>query len=205
MNSKISTGLTNSEVNEKTRLSAELTTMTTTIIPISSSSEKCKDRILLQTILVPPINHRSRTEVISENGRLYPKYGNRSSYILISQDAVLSKSTKMFRYNINMIRRTCEIDSSVNATSFPSEDALFEDFHFQFKGNMTVTETCPTNGTSSSFEWTISANTKLRLPVVCSLHSKLINCNYIVLRSSKSKEVHFTHYRMEPIQKTGGC
>ena len=41
MNSNRSTGLTDSEVNEKTRLSADLTTMVTTVVPINNSSHKC--------------------------------------------------------------------------------------------------------------------------------------------------------------------
>ena len=40
MNSKDTVGLTKSQVKEKTRLSADITTMTTTIIPISGSSKK---------------------------------------------------------------------------------------------------------------------------------------------------------------------
>ena len=139
--------------------------------------------------------------MISENGRLYKKYGNRSTYILISQNAILSRTTKLFGKWINVVGRTCDIHSSVNATSSPSSDPLFEDFHFKLVGNLTVTETCPSNRTYSSFEWTISANTKLRLPVACSLHSKLINCNSIILRSSESQEVHFYHHRMEIVEQ----
>ena len=66
---------------------------------------------------------------------------------------------------------------------------------------MTLTETCPLKGTGSSFNWTFSANAKLRLPVVCSLSSEKINCDSITLRSSHSKEIHLTHYRMEIVEK----
>ena len=41
MNQRDTVGLTESEVKEKTRLSADITTMTTTIIPVRGSSEKC--------------------------------------------------------------------------------------------------------------------------------------------------------------------
>ena len=125
-------------------------------------------------MLVPLVNHKSRIEVTMINGRLYHKYGNMSTYILLSQDAVLSKTTKMFGQDIHVIGRTCRIHNLVNATSSPSADALFEDFNFQFEGNMTLTETCPLNGTKSSFDWTFSASAKLRLPVVWSLRSKKI-------------------------------
>ena len=151
MNSRRSIGLTDWEVKETTMLSVELTSMVTTVVPISNSSHKCKDRLLLKRMLVPLVNHKSCTEVTLINGRLYPKYGNMSTYILLSQDAVLSKSTKMFGQDIHVIGRTCRIHNSVNATSSQSADALFEDFNFQFEGNMTLTESCPMNGTRSSF------------------------------------------------------
>ena len=70
MNSKNSIGLSRSQVKDKTRLSAELATMTTTIIPVSGTSKKCQDRLILKTIVVPVVDHRSRTVVVSENGRL---------------------------------------------------------------------------------------------------------------------------------------
>ena len=44
-----------------------------TIIPLSDFSEKCQDRLILKTTLVPIVNHRTRWEVVSENGRLYQK------------------------------------------------------------------------------------------------------------------------------------
>ena len=50
-----------------------------TIIPLSDFSEKCQDRLILKTTLVPIVNHRTRWEVVSENGRLYQKNGNKSS------------------------------------------------------------------------------------------------------------------------------
>ena len=39
MNTNRFTGMTDSEVNEKTRLSADLTTMITTVVPINNSSQ----------------------------------------------------------------------------------------------------------------------------------------------------------------------
>ena len=68
MVSKNSTGLTNSEIKGKARLSAEITTMVTTIIPISGSSDKCEDRLIMKTMMVPLVDHRSRTVVTQENG-----------------------------------------------------------------------------------------------------------------------------------------
>ena len=122
MNSRRSVGLTESEVKETTRLSADLTSMVTTVVPISNSSYKCEDMLLVKTMLVPLVNHRSRMEVTMVDGKLIQKYGNRSTYILLSQDAVLSKKT--------VIGRVCKIHNSVNASSSTSTDAIFEEFSF---------------------------------------------------------------------------
>ena len=84
------------------------------------------------------------------DGKLIRKYGNHSTYILLSQDAVLSKKTKMFGQDIHVVGRVCTIHNSVNASYSASTDALFEEFSFQFEGNLTITETCPMNGTSKS-------------------------------------------------------
>ena len=146
-------------------------------------------------------NHKSRIEVTMVNGRLHHKYGNTSTYILLSQDAVLSKTTKMFGQTIHVVGRTCRIHKSVNATSSPSADALFEDFSFQFEGNIMITETCPFNKTWKFFKWTFSSSAKLRLPVVCSLKSTQINCDSVTLRSSQTKAIHLTHYRMQVIEE----
>ena len=66
---------------------------------------------------------------------------------------------------------------------------------------MTMTETCPFNGTWKSFNWTFSSSAKLKLPVVCSLRSTQINCDSVTLRSSQTKEIHLTHYRMQIIEE----
>ena len=96
LNSKNSVGLTNAELKEMTRLSADITNMVTTAVSISGSSRKCEDMILVKTMLTPVLNHRSRMEVSLVDGRIIQKYGNHSTYILLSQDAVLSKKTRMF-------------------------------------------------------------------------------------------------------------
>ena len=80
MNSRRSVGLTESEVKETTRLAAELTTMVKTVGPLSNTSHKCEDKLLLKRMLVPLVNHRSRMEVTMVNGRLHHNYGNMSTY-----------------------------------------------------------------------------------------------------------------------------
>ena len=199
--SRYSTGLTKSEVMESTRLSADITSMITTAISVSAVSQKCDDMLLIKTMVTPVVNHRSRLEVSMVEGRLVRKYGNHSTYILLSQDAVVSRKTKMFGQDIHVVGRVCTVHNSVNASSTASNDALFEEFSFQFEGNLTVIETCPLNGTTISQNWTFSSQAKLKLPLVCSLRSDKINCDSIKLQSSKTKELHMKHYRMEVIEQ----
>ena len=66
-------GLTSSEVNHKTRISAELSTLVTTLSPVSNTSSDCRDQILTKTLLIPVIDHRRRTEIEIVSGRMIPR------------------------------------------------------------------------------------------------------------------------------------
>ena len=136
----------------KTRISAELSTLVTTLAPINNSSSNCEDQILTKTLMVPIIDHRGRTEITLKDGRMFPRGGNGSQYYIISRDAVLSKETQFFGRTSHIVGRMCTVDSSVNATTTPSPDVLFEVFTLQFNGTITLNETCPHNGSSSSVE-----------------------------------------------------
>ena len=181
--------LTKSESKEVTRLSAELTNMVTTLVPLSNISHKCEDKLLLKTMITPHINYRARMEVEMVDGRLQYKYKNDSTYILISQDAVLSQSTKMFNQDIHVIGRTCTIHKSINSTSSSTGNALFENFHFTFEGNLTMTETCPFNGSTVSSQWTFFSTADIRLPLVCSINSPKINYNSVSLHTSQISSI----------------
>ena len=157
--------------------------------------------MLLKTLIIPIVDHKSRMEVQMKNKKLHQKYGKSSTYILISQDAIISKKNRMFGSKINVIGRTCEIHNSVNATSNPSPDPLFEDFTFNFKGNITLEEICPSNGSTHSSKWTFNSVAVIKLPIVCSLSSKLINCNAIKIKSGATKELHLSHYRMKIVEQ----
>merc|ERR1712030_111637 len=139
LNSKNRVGLTNAELKEMIRISADITSMVTSAISISGSSRKCEDMLLVKTMLTPILNHRSRLEISLIDGRFTHKYGNHSTYILISQDAVLSKQTRLFGHDINVVGRVCKIHNSINASSKSSPDKLFEIFKFEFEGTVTVT------------------------------------------------------------------
>merc|ERR1712030_27053 len=148
-NEKYSVGLTREEVKEKTRLSMDITSTYTSAIQISGSSRKCKDMVLMKTILTPIIDHRSRLEMVSIDGKFIPRYGNHSFYIVMSQSNLLSKNQRMFGQDINVVGRLCRIHTSVNASSIPSNDQLSEVFEFRFNGSLKLSETCHLNGNAS--------------------------------------------------------
>ena len=154
-------GLMDSD-NSMVRLSSNTAAMVTTIIPVSGTSGRCGNRKLMKTLFVPIVNHRTRTIITKEGDRLYPS-NDRSKYLLIPQYGVLSKPAKLFNQDIHIVGRTCTAHSSINATSSPTTDALFQIFTIKLKGNMSITEYCPHNNSWTSTNWTISSFTKLSL------------------------------------------
>ena len=197
LNTKMSVGLTNSEIKEKSQISADITNLVTTLIPLNNRSHRCEDMMILKTLVVPIIDHTSRMEVQIVNDTIQQTYGNSSTHIIISENAAVSKQTRMFGTSINVFSRTCEVDNSVNATSSPSTDPLVKSFTFKFDGNLTLEEICPSNGSSHTFNWTFTSMAIIKLPVVCSIRSTLVNCRAVKITSGATKESHLSHYRME--------
>ena len=61
-------GLTSSEAKEAVRISADLTSIVTTKVPLSRVSLKCEDTMLLKTMIVPHIKYHSLMNVRVHNG-----------------------------------------------------------------------------------------------------------------------------------------
>ena len=122
--------------------------MVTSVIPIYNNS--CENKLLVKTLVVPIVDHTTRMEVQLKEGRMQQKYGTDSTYVLISKDSVMSKETRMFGSKIHIMGRTCTVHDSINATSTPSVDPLFETIILDFIGNITVNEKCPLNGSTYS-------------------------------------------------------
>ena len=194
-------GLTRDEVKEKTRLSMDITSMVTSAISVSGSSRKCKDMVLMKTLLTPILDHRSHMEMSLVDGKFIPKYGNHSFYIIMSQSSIMSKNSRMFGQDINVVGRMCKIHNSVNASSIPSDDALFEVFDFKFEGKLTLSEVCHINGTISTENRTIFSYAKIKLPLVCAIRSEKVNCDLIKIHSNKAEEILISQYRMEIIEE----
>lgn len=99
-------------------------------------------------------------------------------------------NSHMFGQDVNVVCRVCRLHNSVNASSIPSNDALFEVFDFKFEGKMTLSETCHTNGTLSTENRTIFSYAKIKLPLVCNIRSEKINYDSIKFNSNKPEEIH---------------
>ena len=127
-------GITSSEIKEATRLTASLSTLTTTVIPLRMSSNKCKNAIVSKTMMIPVIIFNSSTTFEIKNGQLQKRYMNASSYILLSEDSIISQSTKLFGQRTQVIGRSCTISTT-------SGNFLYEKYHFTFEGQIVLIET----------------------------------------------------------------
>ena len=172
-------GLFSSEIESMVRLASNTATVVTTIIPLAGSSTRYSNRLLMKTLYVTVVNHRTRAVIIKEGDRIYPDSGDRSRYLLIPQDGVLSKSAELFNQEIHMVGRTCWAHHSINASTSPSSDPVFQTFTIRIPGNMTITESCPKEENWITTNWTISSLTRLELPITCKLTFEKFNCSSV--------------------------
>ena len=155
----------------------------------------------MKTLLTPIIDHRKRMEMTLIDGKFVPRYGNHSFYVIMSQSTLLSKNQRMFGQDINVVGRLCKIHESVNASSIPSNDPLFEIFEFEFEGKMTLSETCHPKGAPSTKNRTIFSYAKIKLPLTCNIRSEKINCDSVKFNSNRPEEIHILKHRMEVIEE----
>ena len=155
--------------------------------------------VLMKTLLTPIINHRSCMSMAYIDGRFVRRYGNQSFYIIMSKSSLLSKNQRMFGQDINVVGRLCKIHNSINASSIPSNDPLSEIFEFSFTGNLTISETCHSQGAPSTENRTIFSYAKIKLPLTCNIRSDRINCESVKFNTNKPEEMHVLRRHMEVI------
>ena len=80
-------GLLDTEIESMVRLASYTATVVTTIIPVSGTSVHCDNRLLMKTLFMTVVNHRTRTIITKEGDRLYPASGDRTRYLLIPRTA----------------------------------------------------------------------------------------------------------------------
>ena len=197
-------GLTSAEVNSKTRISAELSTLVTTLSPISNTSSSCRNQILTKTPLIPVIDHRRRTEIEIRNGRMIPRnlplLHESPRYFVISKGSVMWRETDLFGRASHVIGRICTASSAINVSSIPSPEAISETFRLEFSGTIKLNETCAGRNGSSSAIHTIHSPTTISVPILCSIHSKEFSCGAVRIRSGDTKLIHTTHHRTTVVQ-----
>ena len=93
------------------------------------------------------------------------------------------------------------VDKTINSSSIPTGNFLFENYEFNFEGEISITENCPQNGSIILKHWTFNTTAKIILPLVCSLNSTKINCGSVSLHSSQTEEIHLEQHRIQVIGK----
>ena len=97
VNKRNGVGLTSAEINRKTRLSADLSTLVTTLNPLSNTSAMCRDQILTKTLVIPVVDHLRRTEIEIKGNRMIPRntpmLQDDSHYFIIQKESVMSHET----------------------------------------------------------------------------------------------------------------
>ena len=151
--------------------------------------------------MIPVVKFNSRMYFRINNGLLQRRYTNESTYTLLSKDSIISQSTKMFGQRTHVIGRSCTVDKSINSSSTPSGNFLFENYQFSFEGQITLTESCPQNGSIIQKNWTFDSHANIILPLICSINSSMITCGAVVLHFTQTEKITLEHHRMQIIKK----
>ena len=124
-------------------LTVGISTVSTNMVSLKKGSNRCKDSILTKTLMVSIIDPKTKAKYSVKNGQLRTKYDCSGFYTLLSQDSIISKRTTLFNENVQVTGRSCGVSDSVNSSSTPTGNFLFENYHFMFQGKLKVTEACP--------------------------------------------------------------
>ena len=92
----------------------------------------------------PIIEQKSITKYKAINVILTKTNSKPGFYSVISAESLFSKTVTLFKENIQVVGRSCEISEVVNTTVYPTGDFLSDIFRFQFQGVMELKETCLT-------------------------------------------------------------
>ena len=173
-------GLTSAEVNRKTRLSADLSTLVTTLSPISNTSAMCRNQVLTKTLLIPVVDHRRRTEIEIKGNRMVPRnvpmLHKNPHYFIIPEDSVMSRETDLFGRGSHVVGRICTASSSINASATTSTEAVSESFRLEFPGILVLNETCEGKNGSVSTILKVESPAIVTVPIFCAIaseHSKI--------------------------------
>ncbi len=192
-------GLTNAEVNRKTRLSADLSTLVTTLSPINNSSAMCRNQVLTKTLLVPVVDHHRRTEIEIKGNRMVPRntpmMQKNPHYFIIPENSVMSRETDLFGRGAHVVGRVCTASSSINASATTSTEAISESFRLEFQGTLVINETCGGRNGNGSTILRVESPAIVTVPIFCAITSDRFSCGAVRIRSGDTKLVHKSHHR----------
>merc|ERR1712020_777736 len=199
VNRRNGAGLTSAEINRKTRLSADLSTLVTTLSPISNTSAMCSNQVLTKTLVIPVVDHLRRTEIEIKGNRMIPRntpmLQGDPQYFIIQKDSVMSHETDLFGKGSHVVGRICSASSSINASAATSTEAISESFRLEFSGELVLNETCEgKNGTTSTL-LKVESPAIVTVPIFCAIASDRFSCGAVRIRSGDTKLVHTSHHR----------
>ena len=170
--------------------------MATSLLSLQPNYNKCKDSMLLKTLVIPIVDF-NQSKVFQTDQGLLKEYSDKDTYTLLSQDSILSQNVTLFKRKIQIIGRSCTVANSVNSSSTSSGNYLVENYKFTFFGQLTITETCIIDGKKKDNKWVFTNEANISLPLTCSIQSYLINCGLINIKSSKAKIFNLKENQMK--------
>ena len=90
----------------------------------------------MKTLVSPVIEQKSITKYKAIDGKLTKTNSRPGFYSVISAESLFSKTVTLFKENIQVAGRACEISETVNTTIHPTGDFLSDIFRFEFQGIM---------------------------------------------------------------------
>ena len=171
----------------------------TTLVPTNASSTHCSTRLLLTTLLVSTVDPESRLEAINTGDKIIPVDSSETKYLLLPKNNIIADHTNAFNSEINLVKRICWADRSINATTHQNKDPLFQSFNITSPNNITIIESCPDINSWSSKIRTLAPHTHFNLPVTCKITSPKLNCSAVTIRSNETGENTFPNLHMQII------
>ena len=118
-------------------------------------------RFLYVWTFEPPALSNLQARYSVKNGQLRNKHGRNGFYTMRSEESIRSKTTTLFNKNIQVTGRNFEVSDSVDSSSTPTGNFLFENYQFKFQGKLEVTEACPSKKGIITKKWTFSSSADL--------------------------------------------
>ena len=152
--------------------------------------------MVIKTIINPIPNLRMK------DGKMVHSGGKPGTFSVFSPSGLISTPTELFGERVQVVGRACEGANGVPVTAIPTLSFLVEQFWFQFNNTMKMNKTCLTSSGKVSKTWTFKEQAEIKLPIICSLSSKVINCGGTRFVTGKDRDISISSTRMEALSPT---